>query len=354
MRLTLTRVDTVKDTDSAYLDPASAADARLRLIDDFGRIATDLRVSVTDRCDLRCTYCMPAEGLDWLDADQQMSFDEITRIVRVMIDLGIRTVRLTGGEPLMRAHLEDLVSSLAMLDLDDISMTTNGTALQRHAASLAAAGLNRVNVSLDSLVASRVQEISRRDVLDKVLAGIAEAKRVGLDPVKINCVLLRNRNDDEVIDFVEFARATGCEVRFIEDMPLGADGSWTRAIVVPGSEVLDRISTVFPLTPRTRGAQPASTYDFADGSPGSVGIISSVTEPFCASCDRLRLTSDGFLRTCLFAHEELDLLTPLRDGCSDNDLAELIIAEVARKGPGHAIGLIEFEQPVRVMSRIGG
>lgn len=324
------------------------------LVDTFGRVATDLRVSVTDHCDLRCTYCMPEEGLDWLDPDELMTFGEITRLVSVMIGLGIRTVRLTGGEPLMRAHLPELVRRLSRLGLDDLSMTTNGTTLARHARALADAGLDRVNISLDSLVASRVAEISRRDVLDKVLAGIDAAKEVGFDPVKINCVLLRGRNDDEIVDFVEFARRTGCEVRFIENMPLGADRTWSRAVVVPGAEVIERISAVHELVPRPRGSQPASTYGFADGSPGSVGVVASVTEPFCASCDRIRLTSDGYLRTCLFAHEELDLLRPLRSGAADEDLVEMIRDAVWHKGPGHAIGMREFEQPVRVMSRIGG
>lgn len=297
---------------------------------------------------------MPEEGLAWLDDEQQLTFAEITRIVALMADLGIRTVRLTGGEPLMRAHLPELVGRLATLGLDELSLTTNGTTLARHARALAAAGLDRVNVSLDSLIATRVAEISRRDVLDKVLAGIDAARAAGLDPVKVNTVLLRGRNDDEILDFVRFARSTGCEVRFIEDMPLGAAKDWTRAVVVPGAEVLERISAEYPLVALDRGAEPATSYRFADGAPGRVGIIASVTEPFCSRCDRLRLTSDGFLRTCLFAHEELDLREPLRRGAGDEELVELIVAEVWRKGPGHAIGLKEFEQPVRVMSRIGG
>lgn len=335
-------------------DPEQVIDPDDGLVDTFGRVATDLRVSVTDRCDLRCTYCMPEEGMEWLDSADLMTFEEIERLVAMTIGLGIRTVRLTGGEPLMRAHLPRLVERLAGLGLDDLSMTTNGTTLARHAAELAGAGLDRVNISLDSLIASRVAEISRRDVLDKVLAGITAAREVGFAPVKINCVLLRGRNDDEILDFVDFARRTGCEVRFIEDMPLGADRTWTRAVVVPGAEVIERIAEVHPLVARSRGNHPASTYEFADGAPGSVGVVASVTEPFCASCDRIRLTSDGYLRTCLFAHEELDLLRPLRAGASDDELASMVRDAVWRKGPGHAIGMREFEQPVRVMSRIGG
>ncbi|HTN99890.1 MAG TPA: GTP 3',8-cyclase MoaA [Microthrixaceae bacterium] len=324
------------------------------LVDSYGRTARDLRISVTDRCDLRCTYCMPEEGLEWLDSAKLLTFDEIVRLTAVLVDLGITSVRLTGGEPLMRPHLSELVSSLSSLGLDDLSMTTNGTTLARHAAALAKAGLKRVNVSLDSLVAARVLDISRRDVLDKVLAGIDAANAAGLSPVKVNCVLIRGKNDDEILDFAEFARRTGAEVRFIEDMPLGADQQWSSAVVVPGSEVVDLISTVHRLTAEQRGSEPASTYTFADGAPGRIGVIASVTEPFCASCDRLRLTADGFLRTCLFAHVETDLLTPMRAGATDAELVALIRSAVSAKGPGHAIGLSEFEQPVRFMSRIGG
>lgn len=324
------------------------------LVDSYGRIARDLRISVTDRCDLRCTYCMPEEGLEWLASDKLLTFAEIVRITRILVDLGIRSVRLTGGEPLMRPHLPDLVAELSTLGLDDLSMTTNGTTLAHHARNLADAGLQRVNVSLDSLVAERVLAISRRDVLTKVLAGIDAAKAAGLTPVKINCVLIRGTNDDEILDFAGFARSTGAEVRFIEDMPLGAGKTWSPAVVMPGSEIVDLISSVYPLEAEGRGSEPASTYTFADGAPGRIGVIASVTEPFCATCDRLRLTSDGFLRTCLFAHEETDLLNPLRGGASDDEIAEIIREAVKAKGPGHAIGLREFEQPVRFMSRIGG
>lgn len=324
------------------------------LVDAYGRVASDLRISVTDRCDLRCQYCMPADGLDWLPREELLSFEEITRLTSLMVDLGVRSVRLTGGEPLMRRGLADLVSSLSGLGLDDLSLTTNGTTLAKHAAALHRAGLRRVNVSLDSLVSHRFAEITRRDALDRVLEGIEAAVSVGLSPVKVNCVVVAGTNDDEILDFVEFARRSGCDVRFIENMPLGAGDGWAPESVVPAAEVLERISRRYLLVGTERGSEPSAGYRFADGSPGSIGVIASVTDPFCGACDRLRLTSDGFLRTCLFAHDETDLRAPLRSGADDGDLASLIVDAVARKGPGHAIGHAGFEQPVRVMSRIGG
>jgi len=324
------------------------------LIDGYGRVARDLRISVTDRCDLRCTYCMPEDGLDWLAPDEQLSFDEIVRLAELLVDLGLRSIRLTGGEPLLRPRLVDLVASMSGLGLDDLALTTNGTTLTRHAAALSEAGLTRVNVSLDSLVSHRFAEITRRDALDRVLSGISAAQEAGLTPVKVNCVVVRGTNDDEILDFVDFARTTGCEVRFIENMPLGAGGRWVPDAVVAAAEVLEVVRSRHELSPRARGAAPATAFDFADGAPGGVGFIASVTEPFCSTCDRLRLTSDGFLRTCLFAHVETDLRTPMRSGADDVELERIIRAAVADKGPGHAIGRTDFEQPVRVMSRIGG
>jgi cyclic pyranopterin phosphate synthase len=335
----------------AAVAPAGAASA---LVDGFGRVARDLRISVTDRCDLRCTYCMPEDGLDWLPPEQQLSFAEITRLTTCLRDDGIRSVRLTGGEPLLRPRLHELVAQLASLGVDDLSLTTNGTTLARHAPRLAAAGLDRVNISLDSLVAHRFAEMTRRDALDRVLAGIEASQAAGFRPVKVNCVVVAGRNDDEVLDFVDFARRTGCEVRFIEDMPLGGGAAWRATDVLPAAELIARVEQHHGLVREERGSEPATTFSFADGSPGRVGVIASVTEPFCASCDRLRLTSDGFLRTCLFAHEETDLRTPLREGATDHELRELVRTAVAAKGPGHAIGQPSFEQPVRVMSRIGG
>ena len=330
------------------------ADAPDGLIDSYGRVAKDLRISITDRCDLRCTYCMPAEGLEWLARDLLLTYEEIERLARLLVGLGITSIRLTGGEPLMRPHLDDLVSRLSRLGLEDLSLTTNGTTLGRHAQRLADAGLSRVNVSLDSLLSHRFAEMTRRDGLAKVLDGIDAAQRAGLTPVKVNCVVVAGTNDDEILDFAEFARRTGCDVRFIENMPLGGGDGWVPDAVMPSAEVLARIDAHHPLVGLARDAQPASSYAFADGSPGRVGVIASVTEPFCEQCDRLRLTSDGFLRTCLFAHTETDLRTPLRAGASDSELRAIIREAVSAKGPGHAIGQQRFEQPVRLMSRIGG
>ena len=324
------------------------------LIDRYGRVARDLRISVTDRCDLRCTYCMPEDGLDWIAPDQQLSFEEILKLSQVLVDLGIRSVRLTGGEPLMRPHLDRLVAGLSELGLEDLSLTTNGTTLARHAKRLATAGLDRVNISLDSLNAHRFAEMTRRDALCKVLEGITAAQEAGLTPVKVNCVMIAGTNEDEILAFVQFARRTDCDVRFIENMPLGAGNTWNSQKVLSSAEILRRIDSAYPLVGMSRGSEPAASYSFVDGSPGRVGVISSVTEPFCEQCDRLRLTSDGFLRTCLFAHTETDLRTPLRAGASQEELAELICSAVALKGPGHAIGQPEIEQPVRLMSRIGG
>lgn len=329
-------------------------DADARLEDRYGRVATDLRVSVTDHCDLRCVYCMPEEGLDWLELDEQLTFEEIERLVAIFVTLGVRTVRLTGGEPLMRPKLTSLVAALSQLDLDDLSMTTNATTLSRHAQALADAGLRRVNVSLDTLIRHRFERMTRRDALDRVLDGIDAAVAAGLSPIKINVVLVDGTNDDEILDFVEFARDTGCDVRFIEDMPLGGGGAWHPEIVVPSARILDTIGTRHTLVPLARGSEPAAGYRFADGAPGRIGLVSSVTEPFCEQCDRLRLTADGQLRTCLFAHVETDLRSPLRRGASDAELSSIIVAAVADKGPGHMIGRAGFEQPVRLMSRIGG
>jgi cyclic pyranopterin phosphate synthase len=334
--------------------PAATATAPGALQDRYGRIATDLRISVTDRCDLRCTYCMPAEGLDWLPSDQLLSFDEIERLASLFVTMGVRTVRLTGGEPLLRPRLAALVARLAALGLDDLALTTNGTKLAAHAAALRASGLDRINVSLDSLSHHALAGITRRDVLDRVLEGIEAARRVGLSPVKVNCVVVAGRNDGEIPDFVDFARRTGCIVRFIEPMPIGAGGQWRPDQVLTAAQVLDRVRELHELVGVTRGSAPATTFRFADGAPGGVGVIGSVSDPFCGDCDRLRLTCDGQLRTCLFAHAETDLRGPMRDGATDDELIGLVRAAVLDKGPGHAIGQAGFEQPVRVMSRIGG
>lgn len=324
------------------------------LRDSFGRVATDLRLSVTDRCDFRCTYCMPAEGLPQLPRSEILTFDEIARLTGICLGLGISTVRITGGEPLVRRGIEDLVGMLGGMAIPDLSMTTNGFLLADKAEALARAGLRRVNVSVDSLHRDRFERITRRNVLDQVLDGIKAAERAGLTPIKLNCVVLRGVNDDEAVDFARLARETGCEMRFIEYMPLDAAGVWTREQVVPGREILAAIEQVFPLSPAADQAGPARVYGFADGAPGSIGVIASVTEPFCADCDRMRITADGQFRSCLFAVEETDLRGLLRGGASDETIAAAIRAAVARKPAGHTIGEESFVRPARPMSLIGG
>lgn len=329
------------------------APVRAPLLDSFGRIADDLRVSVIDRCNFRCTYCMPAEGLAWLPAQDLLTFDEIERVVRVFVDAGVRTVRLTGGEPLLRAGLPGLVARLAPL-VEDLSLTTNGVLLARDADALAAAGLQRVNVSVDSLLRHRFAAMARRDALDRVMDGLRAAARAGLSPIKLNCVVVRGTNDHEVVDFARLARGTGYDVRFIEFMPLDADETWSADQVVPSREVLATIDAAFPLIAIDHGPEPAREYAFADGAPGSVGVIASVTEPFCGSCNRIRVTADGNFRTCLFATDETDLRALLRGGASDADLDAAVRASVDAKWAGHSIGASGFTRPARSMSMIGG
>jgi cyclic pyranopterin phosphate synthase len=326
----------------------------MTLIDGFGRVATDLRISVTDRCNFRCTYCMPAEGMKWLPRDEILSFEEIDHLAGIFMGLGIRTIRLTGGEPLARRDLERLVAMLAAREPEDLAMTTNGTMLAASAQKLVDAGLRRVNVSLDSLLHHRFAEMTRRDALDQVHAGLAAARAAGLSPVKINCVVIGGTNADEVVDFARMARETGDEIRFIEFMPLDADERWSMDSVVPSRDVLSAIDAVFPLVPVQRGHEPATVYAFADGAPGNVGVIPSVTEPFCSSCDRIRLTADGQFRSCLFSLDELDLRSMLRGGAGDDDIAQAIRGTVAAKWAGHSIGARTFARPRRTMSAIGG
>ena len=324
------------------------------LIDGFGRIATDLRISVTDRCNFRCTYCMPEEGMKWLSRDDVLSFEEIDRLVGIFMDLGVRTIRLTGGEPLARRDLPALVALLARREPDDLAMTTNGTMLAQHARALTGAGLKRVNVSVDSLLRHRFAEMTRRDALDHVIEGLRAADDAGLRPVKINCVVIAGTNDDEVVDFARLARETGYEVRFIEFMPLDADEHWSMDQVLPSRDVLSAIAAVFPIEPLERETEPATVYRFADGASGTVGVIPSVTEPFCASCDRIRLTADGQFRTCLFSLDELDLRGMLRGGTTDDAMADAVRAAVGGKWAGHSIGARTFHRPKRTMSAIGG
>ncbi|GIU85399.1 MAG: cyclic pyranopterin monophosphate synthase [Acidimicrobiales bacterium] len=309
-------------------------------------------MSVTDRCDFRCFYCKPPGSVEWLDRSDLLTFEETARLVRVLVGLGIAEVRLTGGEPTLRRDLPKLVAMVAELGVD-VSMTTHGAHLADLAARLAAAGLRRVNVSCDSLKRDRFAQITGRDCLDHVLDGIREAVRVGLHPVKVNAVLVRGWNDDEIEDFVRFARETGVVVRFIEFMPLDAGRRWEPSLVVGREEVLSRIARLAAVVPLASDGGPAERFGFCDG-PGEVGVIASVTSPFCASCDRLRLTADGKFRACLFSREETDLLTPLRRGASEDEIAALIRGTVLAKPAGHGIGTPVFVRPDRPMSRIGG
>ena len=325
------------------------------LRDTFGRVADDLRISVTDRCNFRCTYCMPAEGLRWLPKSEILSFEELTRLLALFVRLGVRSLKVTGGEPTVRADLPMLVRMFRDVGPElDISITTNGMLLDRLAGPLAEAGIDRATVSCDSLLRHRFAEMTRRDALDRVLAGLRAAQAAGLTPIKINTVVIAGTNDDEVVDFAAWARDTGYDVRFIEYMPLDAEHAWERAKVVPAARILDAIDAVFPLEAASHGAEPAMTYRFADGAPGAVGVIASVTEPFCDTCNRLRLTAEGAFRTCLFAMEETDLREPLRTGASDADLETAIRAAVWTKWSGHRINHPDFVQPERSMSMIGG
>ncbi len=322
------------------------------LVDGFGRTVKDLRISVTDRCNFRCTYCMPEHGLDWLKNAALLTFDEIVSITSLMLEAGVGSIKLTGGEPLARADLPELVGRLRALSPSlDISMTTNGFLLGRSAGALAEAGLSRVTVSCDSLIRHRFATITRRDALAQVMEGIEAAAAVGLGPVKINTVVMRGINEDEIGSFAELARQTGYEVRFIEFMPLDADEAWTRGDVVPAAEILGLVG--HDLVP-TKDSGPATTYGFADGTPGTIGVIPTVTAAFCESCDRLRLTADGKLRACLFALEETDLRTVLRNGGTRDDLDRAMRGCVAAKWAGHSIGSPDFERPARSMSMIGG
>ena len=324
------------------------------LVDPFMRTVRDLRISVTDRCNLRCRYCMPAEGFDWLPRDEILTFEEIVRIARLCVErFGFDGIRITGGEPTVRAHLAVLVAQLAELGVD-LSLTTNGVTFPLLADDLAGAGLGRVNISCDSLRRDRYRAMTRRDALDRTLQGIDAALAAGFHPVKVNCVLMRGVNDDEIVDFATFGRQKGVVVRFIEFMPLDADGTWTADQVVSADETVAAIDRTYPLEPVSgSGPEPAQRYRYRDGG-GEIGVVASVTRPFCGTCDRVRLTAEGMFRNCLFAVHETDLRAILRSGGSDDDLAGAIAADVATKWAGHAIGRVEFTRPARSMSKIGG
>jgi len=328
------------------------------LTDSYGRIATDLRVSLTDRCNLRCSYCMPPEGLDWLPSPEVLTGDEVARLVRIGVEvLGIREVRFTGGEPLLRRDLVSIIAAAASLrPRPEISLTTNGIGLDRRAVSLRDAGLDRINVSLDTLRPEVFRKLTHRDRLSDVLAGLAAAAAAGLTPVKVNAVLMRDLNDDEAPDLLRYCIEHGYELRFIEQMPLDAQHGWKRAEMITADEISDSLSRAFSLSPdseRVRGAAPAETF-LVDGGPARVGVIASVTRPFCGACDRVRLTADGQIRNCLFARSESDLRSLLRSGGSDEEVAARWRAAVASKLPGHGINDPTFLQPDRPMSAIGG
>ena len=328
------------------------------LADSYGRVATDLRVSVTDRCNLRCQYCMPPEGLDWLPKPELLTDDELVRLIRIGVErLGITEIRFTGGEPLVRRGLVGIVARTAALrPRPEISLTTNGIGLDRLAEPLHAAGLDRVNVSLDTLRPETFAALARRDRLADVLAGLAAAAATGLAPVKVNSVLMRGTNEDDAVPLARFCLERGYQLRFIEQMPLDAQHGWRRDDMVTADEIMASLSAEFTLKPddsADRGSAPAEAF-LVDGGPATVGIIASVTRPFCGSCDRVRLTADGQVRNCLFAREESDLRGLLRAGGSDADLAHSWQRAVAGKLPGHGINDPGFLQPARPMSAIGG
>ena len=328
------------------------------LIDRFGRVHTDLRVSLTDRCNLRCTYCMPAEGVPWLPKDELLTRAELVDVIAVAVEQGITEVRLTGGEPLLRPDLLELVSEIAALEGADgpveVSMTTNGIGLHRRAEALAAAGLARVNISLDTLDPARFASMTRRDRHGEVLAAVDAALVAGLTPVKINTVLLRDVNDAEAPALLDWALERGVELRFIEQMPLDAGGAWSRESMVTGAETLAALREHHELTPVAgRGAAPAERF-LVDGGPATVGVIASVSAPFCGACDRLRITADGQLRSCLFARAETDLRGPLRAGATRQEIGALFAEATLAKQAGHGIDEPGFLQPPRPMSAIGG
>lgn len=337
--------------------PESADRSQLpeRLIDTYGRVVKNLRLSITDRCNFRCVYCMPEE-MQFFPRAEILSYEELVRLAGLCLRMGVEKIRLTGGEPLVRRDVPTLVRALrALPGLRDLSLTTNGARLPELAQELFDAGLRRLNISLDSLDREKFARITRRDFLQQVLAGLDAAERAGFSPIKVNAVAMRDFTEDELLDFARMARERPFQVRFIEFMPLDGEDGWERGKILTGREIVERISAVYPLerVPGPPSSDPATRYRFVDGA-GEIGIIASVTEPFCGACDRIRLTADGKLRTCLFAIEEFDLKGPLRAGTSDVELGWLIADAVSRKGPGHLINSPDFIKPERTMSQIGG
>ncbi|MEQ9411269.1 MAG: GTP 3',8-cyclase MoaA [Fuerstiella sp.] len=328
-----------------------------RLVDSFGRIHNNLRISVTDRCNIRCFYCMPADNVEFMPRAELLTFEEIERVVRIGTTLGIDRVRLTGGEPLVRRDLHKLVAQLAGIpEIRDIGLTTNGVLLEEQAQQLRDAGLRRLNISLDALDPEVFRKVTRRDSYDRVIAGIEAARAAGFSPIKLNAVSVKGLTEDQIIPFAELARDTDTIVRFIEFMPLDADSQWQRDKVLPASEILAQLQAAFgplvPLSPPGSSA-PASDFQFADGR-GRIGLIASVSQPFCESCNRFRLTAEGRLRNCLFSMEETDIRNTLRNGGSDDAIADAMMSCVAQKKAGHQINSADFVQPDRPMYSIGG
>jgi GTP 3',8-cyclase len=327
------------------------------LRDSYGRVADDLRISITDRCNFRCIYCMPAEGLKWLKRDDILRFEEITRLARIFVEsYGVRTIRITGGEPLVRIKVEELVGMINAIDPTlDITMTTNGVLLREKARVLKEAGLKRINISLDTLNMQRFHEMARSDQFVRTMDGIQAAREAGLWPIKLNIVVMKGHNDDEVVDFAKLARDEGYEVRFIEFMPLDGDGIWTNEQVVPSLRIQEQIEDFFPLVPVTDPRPgPATKFRFADGAPGGVGFISSVSQAFCTACNRVRLTAEGGLRTCLFSLQETPLRDLMRSGSSDEHIGRVIESAIWLKEEGHQINQPGFVKPSKSMSQIGG
>jgi len=328
-----------------------------KLIDSFGRVHNNLRISVTDRCNIRCFYCMPADNVQFLKRESLLTFEEIEQFVRVAVKLGVNKIRLTGGEPLVRRDLHSLVAKIAAIpEIQDIGMTTNGIFLADQAQDLFDAGLSRINISLDALNPKKFEEITRRSGYEQVIAGIEKAQEVGFDPIKINTVSIRGMTEDEIVPFGKFARETGVEVRFIEFMPLDADNAWERDKVLFAHEIIEKLSSeiapLVPIGPHDKSA-PATDFQFEDGI-GKIGMIASVSQPFCKNCNRFRLTADGKLRNCLFSLEETDIKSLIRNGDSADELAAAMLNSIAAKKQGHEINTAQFIQPDRPMYSIGG
>ena len=330
--------------------------SRPKLIDGMGRTIVNLRISVTDRCNFRCTYCMPADNVEFMDRSNLLSFEEIQRVAQIVSGMGINRLRLTGGEPLMRKNLPVLIKMLNEVDgIDDIAMTTNAYFLKDQAQSLKDAGLKRLNVSLDALDPEKFRDVNRRDCLQSVLDGLETARKVGFKSIKINAVAVRNFSETEIMGLIEMGRSEGFEIRFIEFMPLDSDKVWERDKVLFGHEIIDLIKENYELIPIDNSLEigPASEYNFADGQ-GKVGIITAVSNPFCDHCNRIRMTADGKLRTCLFSTNETDLKKLIRTGATDENIIEALNQAVLIKEPGHKINLDDFERPTRAMHAIGG